>query len=79
MDASSLRDNIKLLIHQLEKEVHNLSDGQQTDIVRITGAILHDLEQLQNDFDRQLTSADTRDKHRIVELEEEIRYLKELI
>lgn len=78
MNASSLQENVKTLIYQLEKEVQNLSEANCSAIIRLTEAIIHDLERLQQEYNRRLVPKEREENKRIIELEEEIGYLKEL-
>ena len=74
MEAAAPHNNIGQLIHRL-KQLHAAHASDHPDFVRITGDIIHELERFR---DGVFTLPESGYLERIVELEEEVLYLKEL-
>lgn len=79
MQELSIQEKIELLIKQLEDEVKKLSSFHQTELSRIKEVNSIDLNRLKQQFEQHISSAEDQYQLRIVHLESEIGYLKELI
>ncbi len=79
MQALSIQEKIESLIRQLEDEVRKITSSHQTELDKIREDNSFDLDRMKHQFEQQIASAAGHYQSRIVHLEGEISYLKELI
>ena len=78
MQESSLQEKIELLIAQLEEEVRKLAFFHQTELNCLREINASDLCNLKDQFEQRITLVNHEYQSRIINLEDEINYLKEL-